>query len=340
MKIAILGPVITDQYFGGVATFDEALAEAFQKLGHDVSILTLQKGSITNKKIEIKQIKKSEISNTVNENNTDLTIASLQYGTSLKSIQTGKKVYFLHGFFNVQSYGIVKTLAATALTHKMTSYADSVIANSSFTAAINQRIWNIQVDGVAHLAVDEEFISKIRQPATRGIDELKRILFVGRLAISKHVEKIIKAVSLLSPDTYELVIAGDGPEKEKLEKLSQDLKVNIKFLGRVEHENIASLYQKCGVSISLCESEAFGLTYVEALLSGCKIVCPVTGGQVEFLMRFQDRVSFVNVLDPYSIKSGIERCLDIGNVSVDNETITEFTYSQTAEKILEIIRNR
>jgi glycosyltransferase involved in cell wall biosynthesis len=324
MKIAILGPVITDQYFGGVATFDEALAKAFQKIGHDVSILTSQKGSITNKKIKIKQIKKSEISNIVNENNTDLTIASLQYGTSLKSIQTGKKVYFLHGFFNVQSYGIAKTLAATALTQKMTSYADCVIANSSFTAAINQRIWNIHVDGVAHLAVDEQ----------------KRVLFVGRLAVSKHVERIIQAVSLMSKNSYELIIAGDGPEKQNLLHKAKELNVNAKFIDRVEHDQISTIYRRCGVFVSLSESEPYGLTYAEALLSGCQIVCPSTGGQVEYLMKYSDRTHFIDVLDPESIARGITDGLKAKEAAVDNNMISKFSYSETANRILTLVSKK
>lgn len=336
MKIAILGPVITDKYFGGVATFDEALAEAFQELGHNVLILTSQPGSIANKKIKIEQIKKSEIAKTVNNNNIDLTIASLQYGTLLKSIHTGKKVYFLHGFFNVQSYGIAKTLAATALTKKMCSYADCVIANSSFTAAVNQRIWNIHVDGIAHLGVDGGFISSVTPTVRRNEEQLKRILFVGRLAKSKHVERIIKAVSLLDKASYEFVIAGDGPEREKLEKYLKDLSVNARFLGRVEHDQISNLYKDCGTFISLCESETFGLTYAEALLSGCKIVCPITGGQVGFLMNYPDRVSFVDVLNPTSIAMGIDRCLKTNNVDIDDKTIDDFKYEGTAKKIIQI----
>ena len=336
MKIAILGPVITDKYLGGVATFDEALVEGFEKLGHQVLIFSSQKGLVANKRLTIKQMKKSEMAEAVNNEKVDLTIASLQYGMILKKIHTGRKIYFLHGFFNVQSYGIVKTLAATTLTKQMTDNADYVIANSSFTAAVNQRIWNISVDGISHLGVDDDFIEKVIPTAKRNSDELKKILYVGRLAVSKHVERVIKAVALLEPSFYELIIAGDGPERVKIEKLARDLKVNVRFLGRVEHDKIAELYKKCGTFISLCESESYGLTYAEALLAGCKIVCPVTGGQVEFLMNYPDRVSFVDVLDIRSIADGIKKSVNSGNVEVDEGMVQKFRYLETAKKIIEI----
>jgi glycosyltransferase involved in cell wall biosynthesis len=336
MKIVILGPVVTDKYYGGVATFDEALAEGFIKLGHKVQIYTSQQESVLNKQIEIRQLRKSEIAETVNKENVELTIASLQFGTLLKKIHTGRKIYFLHGFFNIQSYGIVKTLAATVLTKQIARYADCVIANSNFTAAINQRIWNIPVDGVAHLGVDEEFIGKVTPTVERNPEELERILFVGRLVVSKHVERIIAAAALLDQSSYELIIAGDGPEKEKIERLVKDFNVKAKFLGRIEHDKIVGLYKQCGIFISLCESESYGLTYAEALLAGCKIVCPVTGGQVEFLMNYPDRVSFVDVLSNKSIAEGIKKCLGTGNVCVDDDLIQKFRYLETAKKIIQI----
>lgn len=150
------------------------------------------------------------------------------------------------------------------------------------------------------------------------------------------MERIIEAVSLLDKTSYELVIAGDGSEKGKLEKYSKDLSVNAKFLGRIEHDEINDLYKKCGTFVSLNESEAFGLTYAEALLSGCKIVCPETGGQVEFLMNYPDRVSFVDVLNSDSIAMGINRCLKTNNLNVNNEMIADFKYEETAKKIIKI----
>lgn len=339
MKIAIIGPVITDKYFGGVATFDEALAEGFQELGHQVRIFSSQDGQVANQQLAIRRMKKSEIGGAVNKEKYNLTIASLQYGAVLKKIHTGKKIYFLHGFFNVQSYGIAKTLAATALTKQMTGFADCVIANSNFTAAVNQRIWNISVDGVAHLGVDDDFIERVTPTSKRNSEDLKRILFVGRLAVSKHVERVIRAAALLESSPYELIIAGDGPERKNLENLAKDLEVNVRFLGRVEHDKVSELYTRSSVFISLSESEPYGLTYAEALIAGCNIICPETGGQVEFLMDYPDRVSFVNVLSIESIADGIRKCLSKETKSVSVEMIKDFRYIKTAKRILEIVEH-
>ena len=43
MKIAILGPVTTKTYFGGVAVFDEELAAGFKHNKWEVVLITNQK---------------------------------------------------------------------------------------------------------------------------------------------------------------------------------------------------------------------------------------------------------------------------------------------------------
>lgn len=143
MKIAILGPVITTEYFGGVATFDEGLAFAFTQLGYEVLIITTQGSSVTNLSLNIKQVSKIHVVANINQYKPDLVIASLQYAAYFPFIRHGVKVLFLHGFFNFQSYGILKTLLAVGATKFMAKYSDRILANSNFTATINRRIWNI-----------------------------------------------------------------------------------------------------------------------------------------------------------------------------------------------------
>lgn len=50
MKIAILGPVTTKTYFGGVAVFDEELAAGFKHNKWEVVLITNQKNADSEKK--------------------------------------------------------------------------------------------------------------------------------------------------------------------------------------------------------------------------------------------------------------------------------------------------
>ena len=57
MKVGILGPVITSAYFGGVAVFDEEIANGLKNNGHEAILLTDQREEKMNKnKFIIKQI--------------------------------------------------------------------------------------------------------------------------------------------------------------------------------------------------------------------------------------------------------------------------------------------
>ena len=59
------------------------------------------------------------------------------------------------------------------------------------------------------------------------------VLFVGRLVERKGVRCLIEAMADVMkevPDAH-VVIIGNGPEREALERLSQDLGVNAKFFG-------------------------------------------------------------------------------------------------------------
>ncbi len=64
-----------------------------------------------------------------------------------------------------------------------------------------------------------------------------QIITTARLVAWKGIDGIIRAIAILAqkfPDVR-LIVAGDGPEKEALEKLARDLKISdkIKFLGNI-----------------------------------------------------------------------------------------------------------
>ena len=340
MKIAILGPVITKKYFGGVATFDEGLAFAFSQLGYEVLIITTQRSKVTNLYLNIKQVSMLQVVANIRQYKPDLVIASLQYAAYFPLIRDGVKILFLHGFFNFQSYGILKTLLAVGATKFMAKYSDKILANSNFTATINRRIWNIPVDGIAHLGADECFLKKISQSSHSVKKKPGQILYTGRLVLSKRIDTIIRALSLLNRDGigYNFVLAGDGPELSHLMKLAQQLDVSVNFMGRVSHDEIYKLYQESELFISLGESESFGLTYVEALLSNCKIVCPRTGGQVEFLNNYSKYVGFVNPLDDLNIENTIKQLLLNPTESfISSDDFDKFNYRKTAQSIVNIM---
>lgn len=105
------------------------------------------------------------------------------------------------------------------------------------------------------------------------------ILMVTRLAPEKNIGMAIQAlrqVLIRYPDTG-LVIVGDGPEREKLEKLSKTLLINssISFVGW--EENLTSYYKTSNAFIQTSIYEGYGLSLIEAGISGLPIVSTPVG---------------------------------------------------------------
>jgi glycosyltransferase involved in cell wall biosynthesis len=77
-----------------------------------------------------------------------------------------------------------------------------------------------------------------------------------------------------------VVIAGDGPDRERLERLARDRGLNgrAEFAGRVSDERLADLYARClGVYYAPVD-EDFGMVPFEAFLSGKPVLTTTDAG--------------------------------------------------------------
>lgn len=107
--------------------------------------------------------------------------------------------------------------------------------------------------------------------------ELSDIVFAGRLIKEKHVELLINLINLLKKEnpSIKAVIIGDGPEKEDIEKLIDNLKLrdNVLLLGRMETDTDVYSYLKSSkVFLSLSSREGFGIIALEANACGLPVV--------------------------------------------------------------------
>lgn len=346
MKVCVLGPITTDNYYGGVAVFDEQLALGFYQCGHSVSIVTYQKNATCEKLFGCVPVNivcgKRRFSEWFKQEKPDLIIGSLDYPKLLVGQQiSGTKVaYFLHGFFTRSYYGSLKSILAPIYQKFLIRKADYVFANSDFTCMVNREFFGIDVDKVFRLGVSEDFFEKTNNIS---LDEKLKgtILYAGRLVSAKGVDKLIRAVEILNAKgiVYKLLIAGDGPDKDTLEKYVQEKGLKVEFLGMVDHSQISNLYRKTEIFVSLNPSEPFGITFAEALLSECKIVCPTTGGQVEYLQEWSESVAFINGDSPVDIAGGIEKLLDKGVYPKLNCAAREtYTYKSVARGICDFLQ--
>ncbi len=93
------------------------------------------------------------------------------------------------------------------------------------------------------------------------------LLSVGRLDSSKRVDLLLEAAA--RTDGLDVVVVGDGPDRERLEQLAGSLGLNgrVRFAGRVEPDALAQLYATCLAVYYAPIDEDLGLVPYEAFLS-------------------------------------------------------------------------
>jgi glycosyltransferase involved in cell wall biosynthesis len=106
-----------------------------------------------------------------------------------------------------------------------------------------------------------------------GSAKTRMVLTVGRLERYKNLDLVIRAFRSL-PSPAELVIAGDGPDRSRLEKIARpaDPQLPIRFTGRIPDPELDELLAQADVVTSASDHEAFGLIMADGLASGARVV--------------------------------------------------------------------
>jgi glycosyltransferase involved in cell wall biosynthesis len=126
-------------------------------------------------------------------------------------------------------------------------------------------------------------------------------LVVSRLSPEKGVEVAIEACSRAGRD---LVIAGEGPERARLERLAARARAHVSLLGGVDDARLERL--RAGAAVALAPSrsaETFGLALAEAMAAGV----PAVGSRVGALPELLEARQLVEPGDAGALAEAIER---------------------------------
>jgi glycosyltransferase involved in cell wall biosynthesis len=123
-----------------------------------------------------------------------------------------------------------------------------------------------------------------------GFDVNHYVVLVPRRLVEKNgVIYAVQAMKYLESEKVNLIVAGEGPEKEKLVKeASNDQRV--KFLGTIPHDKILLYYKMADIvlipSITSHEiQEATSLAMLEGMACGKVVICSNIGGMREVILN-------------------------------------------------------
>ena len=162
---------------------------------------------------------------------------------------------------------------------------DRVVCASRFTAAEIEPIAADKVE-LLNLGIDlGRFDPALADEAVRrrfaaGAELL--LLYVGRIAREKNVALLPPVMARLAEQGVRarLVVAGVGDEEKTLREAGA---AGIDLVGHIgDRELLARLYASADVFVFPSVIEPYGLVPLEALASGLPVVCPDSGGVLEY----------------------------------------------------------
>jgi glycosyltransferase involved in cell wall biosynthesis len=110
------------------------------------------------------------------------------------------------------------------------------------------------------------------------------VLSVNRLDRAKRIDLLLEAAAL--DPALEIVVAGDGPDRERLEGIAHDrgLDGRARFTGRVSESELADLYGRCLAVYYAPVDEDFGMVPFEAFLAEKPVLTTTdAGGPLEIV---------------------------------------------------------
>lgn len=195
---------------------------------------------------------------------------------------------------------------ATAVTH--------FISNSNFIAKRIKRIYDRE-STVIYPPVDVNFFS---------LQEQKENYFftASRLVSYKKTEIIINAFNQMPH--LELIVAGSGPEFEKLQKMAQK---NVKMVGFVTDDELRTYLQNAKAFVYAAEDD-FGILPVEAQSCGTPVIAFGKGGALETVAENQTGVFF----EEQSAQKIIEAVIAFEEIKFDPKIIREHALQFSKER--------
>jgi len=276
MKILLISP--TDKGIGGIAQHVNGLSQFLTNQNHKVDIISSSNTfTIPVKGLRNPSFMLSSFLKTRSIKGNDIVHAhNIPAALAMKKT-SGKKILSLHGIYSQQItelHGKIYSNISKNYEEKALKWADSITAISKEVCDYYSKS-GFDVIHVPN-AID---LNNFPKKATRKFEN--QIIYAGRLSKEKGIDTLLDAAEHL-PAEYNLLIAGIGPEEEKVRNLANS-KTNVHYLGYQSKQNTISLIRGSDLVIQPSLMEGISSTLLEAMGCGTCILASNVGGNVEII---------------------------------------------------------
>ena len=174
------------------------------------------------------------------------------------------------------------------------------------------------------------------------------VLGLSRLVPRKGFDTLIDAAAVLAPANPQLqvLIAGSGRDRRRLERRAEQRSSPVRFLGRVPDDELAELHGAVDLFAMLCrdrwaglEQEGFGIVFLEAASAGVAALAGRSGGAAEAVLDGSTGLVLDDPRDVSAVAAAIDRLMnDPGRRAMLGQAARErvlhgFTYDQLAGQL-------
>jgi len=249
------------------------------------------------------------------------------------------------GTFHIYPAGNLARLSGRLLKYAYLgslSKFSKIVSVSSAAQSYASDVFGLQTAVIPNM-VD---ISKFSQ-AKPVANHQPTVVFLGRLVKRKGCAQLLEAFTLLrqSKPNARLIIAGDGPQRQKLEALTSKLgiKDNVFFQGFIEESQKPALLG--GADIACFPSlygESFGIVLIEAMAAGAGVVLggdnpgyrSVLAKQDQLLINPRDTADFAQRLQIFLDDKALTKNLHAWQL----QTVKQYDVERVGEQIERLYR--
>jgi phosphatidylinositol alpha 1,6-mannosyltransferase len=187
----------------------------------------------------------------------------------------------------------------------------------------NVSLWQRGVDGVKFNPTKRSAV--LRESFVKQSQNKIVVGYVGRLANEKKIEDL---APLHAREDVQLVIVGDGPARQKLERALP----HALFVGYKSGEELAAHYASIDIFVHTGKHETFCQSIQESLASGVPVIAPHSGGPLDLVQH--GRTGFlIDTSNAHELSAAFELLTDARTRSLMGTTARESVIHRTWEKV-------